>query len=105
MSYVMSPSENTGMAQTHTPRLVEALLDRLELRLELLVLGREASIGVLQQSLQVLDPLVSCKQLSLGNAGFLLQRGVLVYELTHDQLSNPVECGKNETRSPASVRA
>ena len=66
-----------------TPCLVETLLHGLQLRLELLVLDRQPAVSVLQESLQVLYPLVPCQQLALCDTRFLLQGGVLV-----DQLKN-----------------
>ena len=66
-----------------TARLVEPFLHRLQLRLELLVLHRQPTVGILEQGLQVLYPLVPCQQLALCDARFLLQSGVLV-----DQLKN-----------------
>ena len=66
-----------------TARLVEPFLHRLQLRLELLVLHRQPTVGILEQGLQVLYPLVPCQQLALCDTRFLLQSGVLV-----DQLKN-----------------
>ena len=64
-----------------TARLVEPFLHRLQLRLELLVLHRQPTVGILEQGLQVLYPLVPCQQLALRDTRFLLQSGILVDQL------------------------
>lgn len=64
-----------------TARLVEPFLHRLQLRLELLVLQHEASVGLLQKRLEILYPLVAGQELALRDPRLLLQGRVLVYEL------------------------
>ena len=64
-----------------TARLVEPFLHRLELRLELLVLHRQPTVGILEQSLEVLYPLITSQQLALRDTRFLLESRVLVHKL------------------------
>ena len=64
-----------------TARLVEPLLHRLELRLELLVLHCQPAVRILEQGLEVLYPLIPRQQLALCNARFLLEGRVLVDKL------------------------
>lgn len=64
-----------------TSRLVQALLHLLQLSLKLLVLHRESPVCVLKQCLQVLNSLITSKQLTLRNSSLLLERGVLVNQL------------------------
>ena len=64
-----------------TARLVQPILHRLQLRLKLLVLHRQPTVGILQQGLEVLYPLVAREEFPFCNSRLLLERRVLVDEL------------------------
>ena len=67
--------------RARTARLVQPILNSLQLRLELLVLQRKTAVSVLKQSLKILYPLVPRQKLALCDTSLLLERGVLVNEL------------------------
>lgn len=69
-----------------TTRLVQPFLDSLQLSLKLLILNCQPTVSILQQSLKVLDPLVSGQQLAFSDASFLLQGRVLVDKLIWKQI-------------------
>jgi len=64
-----------------TTSLIQALLDGLQLCLEFLVLNGKSTICILEESLEILYPLVTRKKFAFCNASFLLQGGVLIDEL------------------------
>ncbi len=64
-----------------TARLVEPFLHRLQLHFELLVLQCQPTVGILEQSFEVLYPLVASQQLALRDTRFFLEGRVLVHEL------------------------
>ena len=68
--------------RSRTTRLVKPLLHLLELRLELLVLHGKATVGVLQQRLEVRNTLVTREELALRDARLLLERRVLIDKLS-----------------------
>jgi hypothetical protein len=70
-----------------TACLVKSLFDRLQLCLKLLILDRKPSVGILQQRLQVLYPLIAGKEFALSNTSLLLEGGVLVDELAREDTS------------------
>lgn len=67
---------------------IDAVLHRDQLLLKLDVLLDEPPIGVLKELLEVHDALVAREQLALGDAGLLLERGVLVDELGQETPSD-----------------
>lgn len=69
-----------------TTGLVEPLLDGLQPRLELGVLLVDLLVGVLQECLEVLDALVACDELALGECDVPLERRVLVDELLGEDM-------------------
>lgn len=78
--YGTQAAEN-GMSD-RTACLLKPLLHRLQLCFELLVLSSKPAVSVLEERLQVLYPLVPCQQFALRDPRFLLERGVLVDELS-----------------------
>ena len=67
--------------RARTARLVQPILNGLQLRLELLVLQRKTAVSVLKQCLEILYPLVPRQKLALCDTSLLLERGVLVNQL------------------------
>ena len=67
--------------RARTARLVQPILNGLQLRLELLILQRKTAVSVLKQCLEILYPLVAREELPFCNSRLLLERRVLVDEL------------------------
>lgn len=77
----------------------DSVLHGDQLLLELDVLLDQSTVGVLQQLLEVHDPLVSSQELAFGDAGLLLERRVLIDELSRRRRRGDVSDGSAESSS------
>lgn len=87
-----------GGTSERTASLVEPLPDGLQPRLELGVLLVHLLVRVLQERLEVLDPLVACEQFPLRERDVALQSRVLVDQLRRTTTSEFERCLPSDRR-------